>query len=125
MVSKDEEKNGGPLNPNITFSFNSTLSDCNVFDLGFVGPIETFIDNQQGNNFIAARLDRFLSTNDWKKMYPYHKNTHLPKSKSGHNPIMLEFLKEITKRKHGKISPKRFENIWLENPEIHEIVRQS
>lgn len=87
--------------------------------------MDTWCNNQQGDKFIFVRLDRFMATKAWIKSSPYYRNNHLPKSKSDHKPILLEFKSEqFTKKRNTKVMPRRFENIWMENPDINKVIQK-
>jgi exonuclease III len=63
IILKSDEKMGRcPMDYNITSSFRNSLDMCNLADLGFSGPRDTWHNRQQGNDYIQARLDRFFAT---------------------------------------------------------------
>lgn len=98
-----------------------------IFDLGYTGNMETLSNNQQGEKFISARLDRFMANKDWTNIYLYYSNTHLPRLNSDHNHILLEFHSDLFHRvkRNPKDKPKRFEKLWMEKFEIEEIISKS
>jgi exonuclease III len=124
LVLTNEEKSGGnPIEPNITTSFRNTLCHCDLQDLGFKGCIYTWTNNQQGDQIIHSRLDRFLATSDWILNFPNYTNTHLVRYKSDHHPILLEFSNTTANRfnnKQGYI--KRFEQVWTTDEQHRSIV---
>lgn len=74
--------------------------------------------------YIMPSNGRFMTTKGCMQMFPYFINTHLPKSKYDHNPILLEFhydLYQQTKR-NPKDNPKIFEIIWTDSPNIKDII---
>lgn len=60
-------------------------------------------------------------------MFPHHKNTHIPKLRSDHDHILLELQQQINTQKcsYKKDKPKRFKNIWMENPNHSKTIYQS
>lgn len=53
--------------------------------------METWNNNQFGDNYITTKLDMFLATPSWINLYSRYTNDHLPKICSDHNPIMMTY----------------------------------
>lgn len=58
---------------------------------------------------------------------PYYTNTHLPRLKSNHNLILIEFHSNLNQKgkRNQKAKLKRFENFWMENTDIYKVIMQS
>lgn len=69
--------------------FRTTLLQCGLVDLGFVGSIFTWNNGREGDAFVQERLDRACATVDWREMFSHGKVTHLTASYSDHIPILL------------------------------------
>lgn len=128
MILKNDDKMGGNLSDqNIIRLFQQTLSNCNLMDLGYEGPKYTWTNNQEGEYHIKERLHRFFATNGWISNYPIYTNYHISHFSSDHNPILLEFYSDMdhkqTTNNIGKI--KRFEQIWAEDEESVQIVKDT
>ncbi|XP_075473994.1 uncharacterized protein LOC142505056 [Primulina tabacum] len=57
---------------------------------------------------ICCRLDRFMFTVGWTEIYPFYRQSILPRITSDHFPLVLD----LAKTKWGP-TPFRFENVWL------------
>jgi hypothetical protein len=91
-------------------------------DLGFQGAPFTWSNNQEGDNHIKERLDRFCATPSWITRFTNH---HLLSYNSDHSPILLVFGSnhDFRKDSHARNKLKRFENIWLQDPDCFKIVK--
>ncbi|XP_045822486.1 uncharacterized protein LOC123915416 [Trifolium pratense] len=127
LIISDTEKFGGNLiDNNITSLFRSTLTFCDLQDLGYKGDVFTWSNKQQNQHLIKARLDRFLANSAWKTSFPTHCNSHLLRYKSDHMPILLVFNTTAgqTTRPKGP-RPIRYEQIWTRDPQHHQIVKDT
>ncbi|XP_028116928.1 uncharacterized protein LOC114314661 [Camellia sinensis] len=55
---------------NRTQRFNERVNNCNLIDLGSVGPRFTWTNNRQGMANIMERLDRAMSNDQWQALFP-------------------------------------------------------
>lgn len=69
--------------------FSDALSDCNLHDLGFTGPIFTWSNNRTDPYTVRCRLDRACGNNEWMSFAPTTavENLHFPGS--DHVPLLL------------------------------------
>ena len=87
MLNKDE-KIGGAKNKLTGFKkFYSWMRDCSMIDMGFLGSQFTW---KRGT--IQERLDRFVCNRDWKSNVQKDQVLHLPRIRSDHCPLMLNFM---------------------------------
>ncbi|KAF7151487.1 hypothetical protein RHSIM_Rhsim02G0110700 [Rhododendron simsii] len=56
--------------------FQQLLSDCELMDLEFKGPLYTWTNNQGGGANIRERLDGAVANVDWRILYPYAQVFH-------------------------------------------------
>ncbi|PNX85343.1 hypothetical protein L195_g041411 [Trifolium pratense] len=127
LTSSNNEKFGGnPPDNNITTLFRSTLTLCDLQDLGYKGDIFTWTNKQQSQHLIKARLDRFLANSAWKNLFPVFCNYHLLRYSSDHMPILLDFntFSGPTTKERGP-KPIRYEQIWTRDPLHHQIVKDA
>jgi hypothetical protein len=112
-------------NYNIINRAQDTLNNCNLEDLGCHGEIYTWTNNQVDNNHIKERLDRFCATPNWITRFPRFTNYHLMNYTSDHNPILLVFgtNNDFREDSHNKYKIKRFENIWIQDPECAQLIK--
>lgn len=126
IISHTNEKTGGnPLDSNqIQFIFYA-FAISNLTDLGYEATVETWSNNHQGKTYIRAMLDMFLASVGRFKMFPHYQNNHLPNSKTDHNLLLLVFQQDLVHHNNRKNieKPKRFENIWMDNHDIHNIIK--
>ncbi|MCI42672.1 endonuclease/exonuclease/phosphatase family protein, partial [Trifolium medium] len=66
-------------------------------------------------------LDRAMANVEWLQMFQEVRLLNLVATKSDHSPIMLNRFKG---EKHGRHRRFRFENIWLLEPDIAEVVKE-
>lgn len=119
------KKNGGnSIDINLTNLINSMFYDCGVHDIRFDGKMDTWCNNNHDSTYMVAKLDKFMVTQNWIDQYLIHTNIHLPRIGSDYNHIVLSFnrAKVLTKSKRQAKMCKRFENIWLEDPNTEVII---
>lgn len=79
------EKIGGSLHGSKPcMLFQDFLHKCSLIDLGFQGPRFTW-----NRGFIFERLDRALSSVDWRLRFPNACVSHLPMIQSDHRPLLI------------------------------------
>ncbi|KAK2395425.1 hypothetical protein QL285_057163 [Trifolium repens] len=103
------------------------MSDCDLMDLGYLGEIYTWANNQADDFHIKERLDRFCANPDWINNFPNYRNYHLLRYSSDHNPIMLVFSTNYYDRsdKRTKHYIKRIEQIWLNDEDSTKVVQKA
>ncbi|KAF7803052.1 reverse transcriptase [Senna tora] len=111
--SNSSEKFGGrPPDLKRMENFNSFLNNCNLLDLGFVGPLFTWTNCQQDGHIIRTRIDRAQATQSWINLFPNSKVFHLPIAHSDHCPILLNSNPLLL----NDPKPFRLEPFWLHHP---------
>jgi len=116
MILHETEKMGGnPIDINIFDNFHNTINNCNLIDLGYMGDIFTWANNQPDTHYIQERIDKFLATPSWISNYPKFYNNHLLRYALDHNPILLEFFANNECRAPKRYHMPRFEQLWLQN----------
>jgi hypothetical protein len=123
ILSSKAKQGGNPIDNTITTMFRSTLTLCGLQDLGFEGDIFTWTNRNQGDQFIKARLDRFLANNEWITCFPKYSNHHLLRYKSDHSPIMLDFAAYATASLTRNPRPVRYEQVWTRDNQHTQIVK--
>ena len=69
-------------------AFKSTIQDCNLLDVPFMGPKFTWFRGK-GFEMILERLDRGLANARWFNMYPGACEQHLITTRSDHAPFLF------------------------------------
>lgn len=94
------EKEGGALRPNFQMArFNNDINFCGLREVGFVGPVFTWLYQRRDGTQICERLDRALATQDWLSLFPTSKLYHKSSLVLDHCLLLLNFL---PKPKKGK-----------------------
>lgn len=91
VLHNSEKLEGNHIDIHIVTHFHNTLNLCDLHDLGYKGDDFTWANNQQNNQHIKARLDRFIASKWWISTFPNYNNTHLLRFGSDHCHIMLNF----------------------------------
>ncbi|MCI17552.1 hypothetical protein A2U01_0038700 [Trifolium medium] len=78
----------------------STLTECDLMDLGYQGDIFTWANNQADEYHIKERLDRFCANSNWIDSFP--RNHTRPKRRI-----------------------KRIEHVWMQDKDSYSIVQQA
>lgn len=66
------------------------------------------------------RLDRALCNLDWRLRFEEIVINHLPKLKSDHSPLLMNF--DIRRQMNRRRRPFRFEAIWLTHPSFNNLI---
>ncbi|MCI03614.1 endonuclease/exonuclease/phosphatase family protein, partial [Trifolium medium] len=117
-----EDKKGIHPHPNwLCNGFRSAVSDCDLTDIQLEGYPYTWIKSMGTPNVIEERLDRAMTNSEWLGMYPEAKLVNIIASHSDHSPILLHTTP--MERQQNSYSF-RFENIWLQEDDIEEVVEE-
>jgi hypothetical protein len=115
-----EDENGTNPHPNwLCSGFRSAVSDCDLTDIQLEGYPYTWTKSRGSVNVIEERLDRAMADSKWLMNYPNVKLMNLLTSHFDHSPILLQTSPTV---RHGRIHSFRFENGWLKEDDIHEVV---
>ncbi|KAI7991340.1 Protein SINE1 [Camellia lanceoleosa] len=69
--------------------FRERINNCNLMDLGSVGPRLTWTNNRQGLANTMERLDRAMSNAQWRTLFPEGTVRTLPRTYSDHSPLVV------------------------------------
>ncbi|XP_024163940.1 uncharacterized protein LOC112170898 [Rosa chinensis] len=116
ITSISEKEGGARRSQSQMDGFHDALQSCDLVDMHYVGPKFTWLGIQNGEEF-KLRLDRFVSTRSWTRLFPLSRVTNLPPTTSDHLPILLEIRKRHTRRKR-----RIFEDFWLRDKECKQVV---
>lgn len=118
-IVKSSEKYGGlEINNRRSDKFIQCLNYCNLVDLGYTGSRFTWSNNRQLSHCILERLDRCLTNYDWLNQFPEASVQHLPRTHSGHSPLLLN----LNKLKAPNEFFFHFETIWITHPLFNFII---
>jgi hypothetical protein len=117
-----EDKRGIHPHPNwLCNGFRSAVSDCDLSDILLEGYPFTWIKSRGSPHVIEERLDRAMADSNWLLYFPNVQLTNLLASHSDHSPILLQTSPMV---RNGKTYSFRFENSWLKEEDINEVVEE-
>lgn len=114
----DDRKGGARRGLPGCASFQSFVQTNSLIDLGFVGPKYTW---RRGT--LLVRFDRALANSNWAASFPCSTVHHLPKLKSDHRPLLVNFGLEAQKPRRER--PFKFLASWVCHPQFNQLVRES
>ncbi|GAU34086.1 hypothetical protein TSUD_255820 [Trifolium subterraneum] len=117
-----EDKRGLLPHPNwLCSGFRSAVNDCDLTDIHLEGYPFTWIKSRGTDHVIEERLDRALASSEWLSIFPNAKLINLLSSHSDHSPILLQCSPAIKQQYKYEF---RFENNWLKEDDIEEVVNE-
>ncbi|KAJ8774442.1 hypothetical protein K2173_016888 [Erythroxylum novogranatense] len=115
------EKKGGKLQPNFLMQdFREGIIEAGVSDLPMSGYPFTWDNGREGDDWVEAKLDRFLANDAWRSRFAQSKAAVVEYSSSDHLPIFLQ-VRLYLPRSASRIF--RFENSWCLENGCREIVK--
>ncbi|XP_074336652.1 uncharacterized protein LOC141673815 [Apium graveolens] len=106
-----DEKRGGRRHPyNLLMEFTEVLNECGLHDLGFVGEKFTWERGRGQQHWVQERLDRGVTTQSWRDIFPLAEVQTIEVSTSGHLPLYPNLMKQVYVPR-GKIFRKKNNNI--------------
>jgi hypothetical protein len=115
-----EDKRGTHSHPNwLCAGFRNAICDCDLSDIYLEGYPYTWVKRRGSSDIVEERLDRAMANSLWLLRYSNVKLTNLLASHSDHSPILLQ--NSPMTRSEGVYSF-RFENSWLKEEDIGEVV---
>ncbi|KAF2301233.1 hypothetical protein GH714_021041 [Hevea brasiliensis] len=109
-ILTQDEKRGGNFYPTyLVQDFRDAVLQAGLSDVNMNGYKYTWDNARDDDDWVEAKLDRFLANDDWKQRFALSKAAVLDYSSSDHLPILLQV--RIFLPRH---SPRlfRFENTW-------------
>jgi hypothetical protein len=122
IISLSEKSSGSRRSSLQMSSFQSTLRDCNLCDLGSKGQKFTWSNGREGRDLTLERLDRVIANREWCGVYNVVEVDVLPRFCSDHSPLIISFDPAGCK---PWVKSKRFlfEAGWLKHAEHRNLVR--
>lgn len=80
--------------------FHECLEDCNLIDMGYIGPKLTWNNRQEGDKNVRVQLDRAVANADFIQIFDEYQVENLVTSTSDHYAIKIA----IGKHEQGKIN---------------------
>ena len=122
VVLENSEKIGGNFGSASTPNYLKELTfDLGAIDLGFVGNKFTWWNKRWGRGSIKERLDRAISDQCWRTLFPNASVVHLGAINSDHTPLIIDTnpSEEFFPR------PFRFEAIWTRDPRCSGVINEA
>jgi hypothetical protein len=121
LLAQEDKKWTHP-HPNwLCNGFRNAVSDCDLTDIQLEGYPYTWIKSRGSPTVVEERLDRAMANSKWLMTYPGVKLLNLLTSHSDHSPILLQNSPAVVT---GKFYSFRFENAWLKEDDIQEVVEE-
>lgn len=122
VLGANEKFGGNPVSLNRISAFLNCIDNIGLIDLGFSRPRFTWTNkHKKKHTIIYERLDRFLCTNEWLKLFPHASVKHLPHIHLDHCPLLLDWNRKVA----GTNIFFKFETMWMSSPDFHSIVNST
>nr|KYP46237.1 Transposon TX1 uncharacterized [Cajanus cajan] len=96
--------------------------DSELVDIPLEGYNFTWIKSRGSPTQVEERLDRAMATQSWLDQFPHSRLINAVAARSDHSPILLKLSMQITLRTRRSF---RFENAWLDEPDLTPLVEAS
>ncbi|MCH83495.1 endonuclease/exonuclease/phosphatase family protein [Trifolium medium] len=117
-----EDKRGGSEQPQwLIRGFREAVQDSYLIDLPMEGYPYTWTKGRRAPNPTEERLDRAFATQNWLDEFPHYKFINAISDSSDHSHILLHLV-HVQKEIKARIF--KFENAWLEEPNLTEVVKE-
>ncbi|XP_030936513.1 uncharacterized protein LOC115961727 [Quercus lobata] len=124
-IMHEREKEGGNIRPEWQMkNFREAVNQCNLRDIGYIGPNFTWCRRLGARGWIKERLDRALASTNWSVMFPNVGLHHVAASTSDHCMLVLKAHRDRQRRNRRK-KLFRFESMWLRDEGFKEIVTEA
>jgi hypothetical protein len=124
-ILEQSEKEGGIQRREAQMDlFRNTLENCQLSDLGFIGPKFTWVNSRFDGTFIRERLDRAVANRQWCSLHGRSVVNVLAACSSDHNPLAMT----IFSREENEVRQQRgfkVEASWMLDDEYNGIVQQA
>ncbi|WJX78361.1 hypothetical protein P8452_61592 [Trifolium repens] len=102
-------------------SLSCAVNDCDLTDIPINGYPFTWFKSSGTERMIEERLDRALASSDWLEKFPNATLRNILSSHSNHSPILLHCSPVV---KHSYKHDFKFENSWLLEEDVGEVVQE-
>ncbi|XP_062145461.1 uncharacterized protein LOC133852722 [Alnus glutinosa] len=100
------------------------LEDCELCDLGYIGPQFTWTNGCSDANYTLERLDWGVANSAWFNLFQQASVTVLATSVSDHNPVLVSFAESMEERVLLRRSFK-FEAGWMRDEDYGNLVQEA
>ncbi|XP_059451054.1 uncharacterized protein LOC132181841 [Corylus avellana] len=110
ILFPSEKWGGNTRSRRLMWDFQQALEECDLTDLGFLGPKYTWNNGREEEDFIKERLDRGVANHEWRDLFPNAELRVEFALGSDHLPVFLCLKGEIGRR--NKVPIFRYEASW-------------
>ncbi|XP_058755632.1 uncharacterized protein LOC131628842 [Vicia villosa] len=122
LLSQNDKQGLHPHPSWMCTGFQEVVGDCDLTDIPLEGHPFTWTKSRGVPHMIKERLDKALAVSSWLQLFPSAKLQNLIATHSDHSPILLNC--DLWQRCHNRRTF-RFENWWLKEEGVKEVVRDS
>ncbi|XP_031130716.1 uncharacterized protein LOC116032354 [Ipomoea triloba] len=122
VTSREEVSNPDCFNNAKCADFKEWIFQEGLVDLDFEGPKFTWMRGINTNSFRAARLDRALSSVEWRLNFPNSVVKHLPIINSDHSPLLIDCTPRQQVNEERKF---KFNMAWTTHVDFQGCVQQA
>jgi ribonuclease HI len=122
-ILDQSEKVGGRRRPQFLMeNFRNTLEFCGLHELDCRGPLFTWDNGREGDDFTKERLDRVFANHDWHALHTKAEASLDVTLHSDHLPLSIfQNGKGFTQRRKRGF---QFEATWAENKRCREVIKK-
>ncbi|KAL0410571.1 UNVERIFIED_CONTAM: hypothetical protein Slati_3646800 [Sesamum latifolium] len=118
-----DEKIGAPRPRKQMDNFRACLSDCQLYDLGYVGNKFTWCNRREAPATVRVRLDRACATTDWRHRFPNSRVVTDVARGSDHSPLIIHLEADPQRQSQRRRKIFRFEAMWTRDDGCEELIR--
>lgn len=119
ILSSDDKGSRVPRPSWLINGFRDVVSSCNLIDIPLIGYPFTWEKSKGKLDAVEERLDMALVSESWIQCFPNSKLLNLIAPMSNNSPILLS---PDDPPPRSYIHRFKFENVWLQEPNISEVV---
>ncbi|KAK6164360.1 hypothetical protein DH2020_001224 [Rehmannia glutinosa] len=127
-ICSHKEKMGGRRKPESHIDeFNKVIEECELREIYGKGDWFTWVNKRAGDELIFEKLDRFLSTLQWRLLYPTAIMRILEFYSSDHRAVSIIWQRErnsSTANKHQGTKRVKFEKFWSVESDCYYVVER-
>ncbi|KAI4986141.1 hypothetical protein ZWY2020_018771 [Hordeum vulgare] len=106
--------------------FRDCLDECNLVDLGYVGPKFTWNNRQIGDDLVRVGLDRAVANGEFMDLFNNHRVENIITTTSDHFAIVVKLSTLAEEMRATPVQQQfRFEAAWLRAPDYRETMEKS
>ncbi|XP_060972669.1 uncharacterized protein LOC133038517 [Cannabis sativa] len=125
ILSNDNKVGGAPRNEAQMEQFRKALDCCRLNEVPFEGDPYTWIKGRRTVNTVKERLDWCFVNDCWNSHFSPIVTRHLDYYTSDHRAIVVNVsLKNSDQQPQQRRTRFRFEQMWLQNEEVANIIQQ-